>query len=84
MNVLSEMEKVLFPKTFILQFLKFFNIFHSFYPSGLRPDRRGWDRSDDREPSVHRVFWMILYMQVSIVKLVSSLLCSLLFDVKGV
>ena len=24
------------------------------YPSGLRPDRRGWDRSADRESSVHR------------------------------
>ena len=48
------------------------------YPSGLRPDRRGWDRSDDREPSVHRTFWKILYMQVLIVMLVSILWCSFL------
>ena len=53
-------------------------------PSGLRPDRRGWDRFADRELIVHRTFWKILYMQVSIVMLVCSLLCSLLFDVKGV
>ena len=55
-----------------------------YYPSGLRPDRRGWDRFDEREPSVYRAFWMILYMQVLIVKLICSLVFSLLLDVKGI
>ena len=30
-----------------------------FYPSGLRPDRRGRERFDDREQSLHRTFWKI-------------------------
>ena len=28
-------------------------------PSGLRPDRRGRERFDDREHSVHRTVWKI-------------------------
>ena len=39
-------------------------------PSGLRPDRRGWDRSVDREHSVHRTFCKVSDVKVSIVKLI--------------
>ena len=44
--------------------------FENIYPSGLRPDRRGWDRSVDREHSVHRTFCKVSDVKVSIVKLI--------------